>query len=36
LIAWLMLLGVVYLICWDWHRVKGLFDLQLLPADVQR
>jgi uncharacterized membrane protein YphA (DoxX/SURF4 family) len=25
LIAWLMLLGVIFLICWDWHRVKALW-----------
>jgi len=26
LIAWLMLLGVVFLVCWDWHRVRALVD----------
>jgi uncharacterized membrane protein YphA (DoxX/SURF4 family) len=31
LIAWLMLLGLVYLICWDWHRVKALCGPEL-PA----
>jgi very-short-patch-repair endonuclease len=36
LIAWLMLLGLAYLICWDWHRVKALWGPELLPADVQR
>ena len=29
LIAWLMLLGVVYLVCWDWHRVRALVDPDL-------
>jgi uncharacterized membrane protein YphA (DoxX/SURF4 family) len=29
LIACLMLLGVVYLICWDWHRVRALIDPDL-------
>jgi uncharacterized membrane protein YphA (DoxX/SURF4 family) len=32
LIAWLMLLGVVFLVCWDWHRVKALCGPEL-PAD---
>jgi uncharacterized membrane protein YphA (DoxX/SURF4 family) len=36
LIAWLMLLGLVYLICWDWQRVKALWGPELLPAGVQR
>jgi uncharacterized membrane protein YphA (DoxX/SURF4 family) len=31
LIAWLMLLGVIFLICWDWHRVKALCGPEL-PA----
>ena len=31
LIAWLMLLGVIYLICWDWHRIRALVDPDL-PA----
>jgi uncharacterized membrane protein YphA (DoxX/SURF4 family) len=29
LIAWLMLLGVTFLICWDWHRVKALCGPEL-------
>jgi uncharacterized membrane protein YphA (DoxX/SURF4 family) len=29
LIAILMLLGVVFLICWDWHRVRALIDPDL-------
>ena len=35
LIAWLMLLGVAYLICWDWQRVKALWGSELLPAEVR-
>lgn len=31
LIAWLMLLGVTFLICWDWHRVKALCGPELPP-----
>ncbi len=31
LIAWLMLLGVVFLICWDWYRVKALCGPELPP-----
>jgi uncharacterized membrane protein YphA (DoxX/SURF4 family) len=33
-ITWLMLLGVVFLVCWDWHRVKSLWgpELPLAPA----
>ncbi len=31
LIAWLMLLGVIFLICWDWHRVKALCGPELPP-----
>jgi uncharacterized membrane protein YphA (DoxX/SURF4 family) len=34
LIAILMLLGVVYLICWDWHRVRALVDPDL-PAPAR-
>jgi uncharacterized membrane protein YphA (DoxX/SURF4 family) len=29
LIADLMLLGVLYLVCWDWHRVRALVDPDL-------
>ncbi|TQM03049.1 DoxX family membrane protein [Pseudonocardia kunmingensis] len=29
LIADLMLLGVIYLLCWDWHRVRALVDPDL-------
>jgi uncharacterized membrane protein YphA (DoxX/SURF4 family) len=36
LIAWLMLLGVLFLVCWDWHRVKALFDPAPPPAGVPR
>jgi uncharacterized membrane protein YphA (DoxX/SURF4 family) len=36
LIAWLMLLGVTYLVCWDWHRVKALFDPALAPVGLPR
>jgi uncharacterized membrane protein YphA (DoxX/SURF4 family) len=32
LIAWLMLLGVTFLICWDWHRVKALCGPELPPG----
>jgi uncharacterized membrane protein YphA (DoxX/SURF4 family) len=33
LIASLMLLGVVFLLCWDWHRVRALVDPDLaVPA----
>jgi hypothetical protein len=35
LIACLMLLGVVYLICWDWHRIRSLVDPGVrVPARV--
>jgi uncharacterized membrane protein YphA (DoxX/SURF4 family) len=34
LIADLMLLGVLFLICWDWHRIRALVDPDL-PVPVR-